>query len=124
MARHPLSPANNKDTQMARTPESRPMNDLDAIREEVASLTDAVHRLVSEGAKASRTAKRSMRNAASAGEDILENVWDLGGDSAAAVSDAAKVGVSTVEKLFTRNPLGMALVALGIGFCIGLFRPK
>jgi hypothetical protein len=65
-----------------------------------------------------------MRNAASAGGDILENIWDLGEDSTAAISDAAKVGASTVERLVDRNPLRLALAALGIGFFIVLFRPR
>lgn len=109
---------------MARSPESRLKSDLDAIRDDVASLTDAIHRLVSESATVSRTARRSVRNAASAGRDILDDAWDLGEDSAAAVTDAAKAGVSTVEKLVARNPLGVALIALGIGLSIVLLRSK
>jgi ElaB/YqjD/DUF883 family membrane-anchored ribosome-binding protein len=111
---------------MARASGNPLQGDLDAIKADIASLTDAIDRLASEGARVqaamARTVKRSAKNASAAGSDIFDSAWDLSEDSAAAVSNAARTGVSMIEKQVKQNPLGVALVVLGVGFCIGFLR--
>jgi ElaB/YqjD/DUF883 family membrane-anchored ribosome-binding protein len=111
---------------MASAPENQLKDDLATIKADIASLSGAIETLVSEGARVraamAKTAKRSARNASAAGSDILDNTWNLGEDTAAAASNVVQTGVSMVEEQVKKNPLGLALIALGIGFSIGLFR--
>ena len=48
----------------------------------------------------------------------------LGHDAAEAARDAAHVGVSSLENRVILNPLSAVLVALGVGFIIGMLRHK
>jgi ElaB/YqjD/DUF883 family membrane-anchored ribosome-binding protein len=111
---------------MARAPETQLKHDLATIKSDVAALMEAIDSLASEGGRVqaamAKAAKRSIKNGGAAGADILDNAWNLGEDSAAAVSNAAQAGVSMIGTQLKKNPLGLALVALGVGFCIGLFR--
>jgi ElaB/YqjD/DUF883 family membrane-anchored ribosome-binding protein len=113
---------------MARAPEAQLKHDLASIQADVAALTEAVESLVSEGARVqaamAKAARRSIKNAGNAGADIIDNTWNLGEDSAAAVSNAAQAGVAMIESQVKKNPLGLALVALGVGFIVGLLRFK
>ncbi len=71
-----------------------------------------------------QTTGRDMHNAAGVGEEIWDEVADLGNDSAEAARDAAHMGVSTLENEIKRNPLRSVLVALGVGFIVGMLGHK
>jgi ElaB/YqjD/DUF883 family membrane-anchored ribosome-binding protein len=98
--------------------------DLEAIRADIEALGDTIGKLAAEATRTrSRMAadvRRAARTATDAGEDILEETKHLGRDAAEAASDAADLGLSTIEKEIKRSPVGAVLVALGIGFLIGI----
>jgi len=98
--------------------------DLEAIRADIAALTQTVGRLATDMADVRATLKRTVRTAAKeaaeAGEELLSDAMKLGGDTAEAAADAARAGVSSVEAEIKRNPISAVLTALGIGFVIGI----
>src|SRR5665213_3631012 len=102
--------------------------DFDSLRADVAALTGTVGKLATVAEKAqvamSKTVKRAVHNPAGVGEEIWDEVADLGNDSAKAARDAAHMGVSTLENEIKRNPLRSVLVALGVGFIVGMLGHK
>ena len=98
--------------------------DLEAIRADIAALTETVGRLAADIADArgamKKTVKAAAKDAAEAGEDLLADTMKLGGDAAGAVGDAAHAGMASLEGEIKRNPISAVLTALGIGFVIGL----
>ena len=106
------------------SPEKDFQNDLEAIRADIAALTDTVGKLASEATKAqaamAKTMKKAAKNAAGDVEEMWEEAAQLGQDAADAARDAAQVGVSTIEQQIKKNPVGAVMVALGIGFVVGI----
>lgn len=106
--------ASNKDLQ----------RDLEAIRADIQALGDTIGKLASEAARTRSTmaadVRRAARTATDAGEEILEETRHLGKDAAEAATDAADLGLSTIENGIKRNPVGAVLIALGIGFLVGI----
>jgi ElaB/YqjD/DUF883 family membrane-anchored ribosome-binding protein len=102
--------------------------DLEALRADIAALTETVSRLAGEMADARTTMRDTVRDsvrsaakdAAEAGEDLLSDAMKLGGDTAGAAADAARARVSSMEDEIKRNPVTAVLTALGIGFVIGI----
>ena len=70
--------------------------DLDSLRADMAALTGTVGKLATVAEKAqaamSKTMKRAVHNAAGVGEEIWDEVADLGNDSAEAARDALTWG--------------------------------
>jgi ElaB/YqjD/DUF883 family membrane-anchored ribosome-binding protein len=110
---------------MAATPEKDFQTDLEAIRADIAALTENVGKLSTEVSKAQTAMAKTMKKAAKASATIGAKMWDeaadLGHDSAEAVVDVAHAGVSNLEKQIKQNPVSSVLLALGIGFVLGIF---
>lgn len=106
---------------MARRPRTLD-DDLGAIREDIAALRDALGAINDEGFRAAssmrKTANRFSRNTADAGAEIWDRSIDLGNDAAGAIAN----GVSAVADQVKRNPVGTALIAIGVGFLLGALR--
>lgn len=106
---------------MARRPRTLE-DDLGAIREDIAALRDALGSINDEGMKAAsavrKTASRFSRNTADAGSEIWDRSVDLGSDAAGAVQN----GVHVISDQVKRNPIGTALIAIGVGFLIAAIR--
>jgi ElaB/YqjD/DUF883 family membrane-anchored ribosome-binding protein len=94
---------------------------LDRLRADVATLSETVKRLASEGvasaqSQAGDAASRVTQGASAAGHQIYKDAASLGHDAANAASAAS----GQIEMQIARNPLTSVLVALGVGFAIGL----
>lgn len=102
--------------------------DIDAIRADIAALTDSVGKLASEALKARATVGNGMKSAARSagkvGEELWEETQQLGADTAEAAADAAGAGVASLESQIRRNPLSAVLIALGVGFVVGILGHK
>ena len=113
---------------MATTPEKDLQHDIEAIRADIAALTDAVGKLASEAVKAqaaiAKDMKKAAKNAGHVGAEMWEDTVQLGSDTADAAADAAHAGMATLESQIKRNPMSAVLVALGIGFVVGLIGHK
>jgi ElaB/YqjD/DUF883 family membrane-anchored ribosome-binding protein len=110
------------------TPEKDFQNDIETLRADIAALTETVSKLAGEASKAQAAMAKSMRKAAKGAAGIGEEAWDeavnLGHDAAEAARDATQAGVSSLENQIRANPLNAVLVALGVGFIVGLVGHK
>ena len=93
----------------------------DQLRSDIAALTETVARLASEGVAGAKSqirasAGRAARGANVAGEQLFQDAAALGRDAA----DTAHVASAQIEYQIARNPITTILVALGIGFAIGV----
>ena len=109
---------------MATVPEKDFQTDLEAIRADIAALTENVGKLANEASKAQAAMTKTVKRAAKASAGIGAKMWDeatgLGHDTTGAVADAAYAGMSNIEKQIKQNPVSAVLFALGIGFVAGL----
>jgi ElaB/YqjD/DUF883 family membrane-anchored ribosome-binding protein len=109
---------------MATNPEKDFQTDIEAIRADIAALTDTVGKLAAEALKAKSAlggnVKSAARNAGKVGEELWEETQQLGADTADAAFDAAGAGVASLETQIRRNPMSAVLVALGVGFLLGI----
>lgn len=98
-------------------------NDLEAVRSDIAAITENAGELAKEASKAGAAISKSARKAARASARIGAKTWDevsnLGSDTTQAVRDAVHSGTLTVERQIKRNPVNAFLCALGIGFVFG-----
>ncbi len=98
--------------------------DLEAIRADIAALTDTVGRLAKDMAEARATMRERVKSAAgdaaAAGGDLFTDAMKLGGDAAGAAGDAAHEGLASLESEIRRKPISAVLAALGIGFIVGI----
>lgn len=102
--------------------------DLEALRADIAALTETVGRLAKDMADARATMRDTMKesvktaakDAAAAGEELLNDAVKLGGDAAGAAGEAAHARVTSLEDEIRRNPVTAVLAALGIGFIVGV----
>ncbi len=113
---------------MAANPEKDLQTDIEAIRADIAALTDTVGKLANEAVKAQaafgKNVKAAAKGATRVGEEMWEETQQLGADAADAATDAAQAGVASLESQIRRNPMSAVLVALGIGFVVGLLGHK
>ena len=102
--------------------------DLEALRADISGLTDTVGKLATEAGKAqaamAKTVKRAVKNAAGVGEEIWDEVAEMGEDTANAARHAAQAGATALENEIKRNPLLSVLIALGAGLVVGMLRRK
>jgi ElaB/YqjD/DUF883 family membrane-anchored ribosome-binding protein len=94
---------------------------LDQLRTDIAVLSETVARLASEGAASAKSqikdsTARATRGASAAGDQIYQNAATLGRDAA----DTANIATAQIEYQIARNPLSTVLVALGLGFALGV----
>ncbi len=113
---------------MATAPERDLEKDVEAIRADIAALTDTVGKLAAEAVKAQaafgKSAKAAAKGAARVGEEMWDETKQLGADASDAANDAVQAGVASLESQIKRNPVNAVLVALGIGFIVGLIGRK
>jgi ElaB/YqjD/DUF883 family membrane-anchored ribosome-binding protein len=113
---------------MANSPEKDFQNDIEALRADIAALTDTVGKLASEAVKAQAAFAKDARTAAKAagrvGEEMWEEAQQLGADGYDAAADAAGAGMATLENQIKRSPVSAVLIALGIGFVVGILGHK
>ena len=109
---------------MATTPQKDFQSDLEAIRSDIAALTENVGKLANEASKAQAAMVKTVKKAAKASAGIGAKMWDeaadLGHDTTEAMAGAAHAGVSNLERQIKQNPVGSVLFALGIGFIVGV----
>lgn len=94
---------------------------LERLRADFVTLSETVKRLASESvasaqSQVSNAANRATHGASAAGHQIYNDAATLGHDAANAASAAS----GQIETQIARNPLTSVLVALGVGFAIGL----
>ena len=103
-------------------------NGLDPIRADITGLTETVGKLATEAGKVqagmAKTVKRAAKNAAGVGEEMWDEVADIGEDTIHAARHAAQTGASALENEIKRNPLLSVLIALGVGLVAGMLRRK
>ena len=113
---------------MATTPEKDFQDDLKALRADIAALTDTVGSLASQATRAeadvTKRVKKAAKGAIGTGEDMLDEGVELGHDAARAATSGARAGVSSLEHQIEKNPMNAVLIALGIGFVVGLVGRK
>jgi len=101
---------------------------LDAIRADLQTLSETVSQLVADTAGIQAGLKRRMnaaaRQASAAGEDILHEAHELGGEALHAAARTANAAMSGVETKIERNPLTAVLIALGFGLAVGFLSRK
>ena len=98
--------------------------DLEAMRSDIAALTENVGKLAKEASKAKAAMTKSVTKAAKASARIGSKMWDeatdLGHDTAQAATDAAHSGRLDLERRIRQKPMSSVLFALGIGFVVGV----
>ncbi len=98
--------------------------DLEAVRSDIAALTENVRKLAGEASKAQAAMAKTVRKAAKTSVGLGTKMWDeaaeLGHDTSEAVTDATYAGVANLKRQIKQNPVNTALIALGIGFVVGL----
>lgn len=109
--------------------ENNLQNGLDAIRADITGLTETVGKLATEAGRVqadmAKTVKRAAKNAAGVGEEMWDEVVDIGEDTVNAARHAAQTGASALGNEIKRNPLLSVLIALGIGLvAAGMLRRK
>lgn len=113
---------------MSSNPERDFQKDVEAIRADIAALTDTVGKLATEAVKAQAAFGKNMKAAAKSASRVGEEMWEetqqLGADAAEAAGDAAQAGVASLEAQIKRNPMSAVLIALGIGFVVGILGHK
>jgi ElaB/YqjD/DUF883 family membrane-anchored ribosome-binding protein len=109
---------------MVTTPEKDFQKDLEALRADIAALTDTVGTLATQAAKAeaalAKNLKKAAKDAVGSGEDIWDEGIHLGHDAAKAAVDGARASASSLEHQIAKNPMNAVLIALGIGFIVGI----
>jgi ElaB/YqjD/DUF883 family membrane-anchored ribosome-binding protein len=105
-------------------PEKDFQDDISAIRADIAALTDTVGKLAAEASKAqaafAKDVKKAAKSAGRIGSEAWEEAAQLGADTAEAAGDAAQAGMASLEKQIRQKPFNAVLIALGIGFVVGL----
>ena len=113
---------------MVTTPEKDFQKDLEALRADIAALTDTVGSLAAQAAKAeaaiSKNVKKAVKGAAGTSGEIWDEGVQLGHDSAQAAVDGAQAGVAGLEQQIRKNPMNAVLIALGVGFLVGIVGHK
>ena len=94
---------------------------VERLRAEFMTLSDAVTRLASESAASVQsqmrdTAARAAHKVSAAGAHAYQDAAKLGHDAV----DTAHVAVGKIEAQIARNPMTAVLAALGFGFVVGL----
>jgi ElaB/YqjD/DUF883 family membrane-anchored ribosome-binding protein len=101
---------------------------LERIRTDISALSGTVSQLVSDTAGIQTTLKRKVNSAAKqagqAGEQLMSDAMEMGEEALTAASRTASAALGNVEGHIARNPMASVLVALGLGFAIGIITRK
>lgn len=113
---------------MAANPEKELSDSLEQIRADISALAGTVSQLVSDTAGIQSTLKRKVnataKQAAAAGERLMDDTMEMGSEALASVTKSATAAVDSMEGQIAKNPMTSVLVALGLGFAIGLITRK
>jgi ElaB/YqjD/DUF883 family membrane-anchored ribosome-binding protein len=113
---------------MATSADKEMAESLDRIRADIAALSDTVKTLVSDTAGIQSTLKTKLndtaRHAASIGEKAIHEATDMGSEAFHAAAKHATEAVENIEVKITRNPMTSVMIALGLGFAIGLLHRR
>jgi ElaB/YqjD/DUF883 family membrane-anchored ribosome-binding protein len=120
--------SNRRNIFMVTAPEKDFQDDLKALRADIAALTATVGDLASQASRAeadvTKRVKKAAKGAIGAGEEMLDEGLELGHDAARAATSGARAGVASLEHQIEKNPMNAVLIALGIGFVVGLVGRK
>jgi ElaB/YqjD/DUF883 family membrane-anchored ribosome-binding protein len=109
---------------MATTRQKNFQSDLEAVRSNIAALSENIGKLADKADKAQAEMTQTVNKAAKASAGIGAKMWgkaaDFGHDTTEAVADAAYAGMSNFEKRIKEKPVGSVLLALGIGIIAGV----
>ena len=101
---------------------------LERIRADIAGLSETVSQLVSDTAGIQASLRKKVNNAAkqaaAAGEEMMSDAVEMGGEAMASAARSATAAVDQVEGQIMKNPLTSVLIALGLGFVAGLVSRK
>jgi len=111
------------------TPTEKELSDnLDRIRADIASLTESVKTLVSDSAGIQSALKSKVnataKQAANVGERVLHEAGDMGAEALHAAQKQAGYALNNVEGQIRANPFAAVLIAVGLGFALGLINRK
>jgi ElaB/YqjD/DUF883 family membrane-anchored ribosome-binding protein len=113
---------------MASNPEKDLADSLERIRADIASLSGTVGQLVSDTAGIQASLKKRVnsaaKQAAAVGEEFLSEASEIGSEALQAATKSASAAVDNVETQIARNPFTAVLIALGLGFAVGLISRK
>lgn len=109
----------------------RPKNwesSMDAVRDELAALKQAIGKLNADGAgvatAVSRSTNRLAKLSKSEASGLTSQSMDLGRDALAVGGSAVRTGLAMAVDEFRRNPLGAAMVTIGLGLLVGALRHR
>jgi len=101
---------------------------LEKIRADLALLTDSVKVLVADSAEIQSVLKSRLtataKQAAIVGERMLSEATGMGQDALEAAQAQASQAVTSLEGQIRQSPMSAVLVALGLGFFLGLINRK
>jgi ElaB/YqjD/DUF883 family membrane-anchored ribosome-binding protein len=97
-------------------------SDLEALRNDLASLKNTLARFMTEaGGEAAKSAREVSSSVAGHVGDTASDLADKGARFAATTGEQAKTFAGEIEAFARRNPLGALAGAVAVGFIIGLW---
>jgi ElaB/YqjD/DUF883 family membrane-anchored ribosome-binding protein len=97
-------------------------SDLDALRNDLASLKSTLARFMTEaGGEAAKSAREVSSSMAGHVGDTASDLADRGARFAATTGEQAKTMAGELEAFARRNPLGALAGAVAVGFILGLW---
>ena len=97
-------------------------SDLEALRNDLASLKNTLARFMTEaGGEAAKSAREVSSSMAGHVGDTASDLADKGQRFAATAGDQAKTFAGEIEAFARRNPLGALAGAVAVGFVLGLW---
>ena len=97
-------------------------SDLDALRNDLASLKSTLARFMAEaGGEAAKSARELSSSMAGHVGDTASDLADRGARFAATTGEQAKTFAGEIEAFARRNPLGALAGAVAVGFILGLW---
>ena len=110
---------------MATNTEKDMSEHLDKIRADIAALSATVKALASDTAgiqsKIGESLDKRSKQAAAVGGKLAQDAMNMGSDALTAASNQANETLKDIETTVARKPLTALLIALGLGFVLGLF---
>ncbi|MBV9969913.1 MAG: hypothetical protein JO228_08010 [Xanthobacteraceae bacterium] len=97
-------------------------SDLEALRNDLASLKSTLARFMAEaGGEAARSAREVSSSVAGQVGDTASDLAERGARFAASTGEQAKSLAGEIEAFARRNPLGALAGAVAVGFIIGMW---
>ena len=109
---------------MASNADKELSDNLDQIRADISALTETVKTLVADTSGIQSSLKKKFdetrKQAGHLGEQVMKDATDMGSDALHAAARQASNKIDEVEVKITQNPFTSVLIALGVGFAVGL----